>query len=443
MAASVTEPRPKNDVLPPPILEPLSDDVALQCLARVPAYYFPQLMRVNSAWRTALKSSARSGIRQSLGFLDNCILTFSANPNPTQLDTTTSSTIRQQESLQERTNLGDTGKGSSVSDSKQKELGVGFSGHVNKDRPLCCKEFGGVGSHKKLLTCLAFDPFTRVWFDFPLPLEIAAHQIDCAAIVYSGQLWIVGGEDDKGVLSRAAWVYDLHYRSWTRKPDLTVARSRPFGVGFRGHVYILGLSTRERISPDGDWELIEDVDWPVLRSIVHAPGIIVGQSLFLPVRYLLVYGQSPGNDRGAHLKLLPAREAAAESAPSGLLLATASSGQVVKVGGVMYNVECGGYYCSMRYFEESSRQWINMQVRGGGGDAIMALKNDNPHLVTIGGVIFMVSASSVVVEIRVHEDNEDNECRYATWRILHKGLEGSNPRVYVGVGRQGTSDVME
>lgn len=73
----------------------------------------------------------------------------------------------------------------------------------------------------------------------------------------------------------------------------------------------------------------------------------------------------------------------------------------------------------------------------------MALKNDNPHLVTIGGVIFMVSASSVVVEIRVHKDNKDNECRYATWRILHKGLEGSNPRVYVGVGRQGTSDVME
>ncbi|RWW37281.1 hypothetical protein BHE74_00057633 [Ensete ventricosum] len=247
----------------------LTDDLARECLARVPFHAFPTLFSVCNLWRQELRDPTFHQFRKSIGIPQPVVVLV--QPVPYFAHSTIPGPVVYRLVIFETA----TGVWSSLPPCPCLPHGL----------PLFCR-LAAVGT--EVVVVGGWKPPTWATndevhvYDFlsgewrrgsPLPSPLRSY-FACAAMHDSDkgcrEVYIAGGHDERKIGLRSALAYDLAGDSWKQLPDMVRERSECRGVILRGKFIVLGRYSAEAFdTAAGSWGPVEEAlaekeDYPVL-----------------------------------------------------------------------------------------------------------------------------------------------------------------------------------
>ncbi|GAQ85161.1 Galactose oxidase/kelch repeat superfamily protein [Klebsormidium nitens] len=208
----------------------LTNDVAMQCLARVPRGLYAGLSSVSRAWKEALTSREILDTRKRLGCAEEWLYVLMRTDAGTDWRCWDPATNRWR-------HLAPTPK---TLDPRESADVLAVDGRVllirRQQEPHCSGKAVYLGHFFVQDVCL-YDPFTNTWERRTSMLE--AREAFAAAVL--GSEVIVAGGLTHGIRTRSVEAYNVATDRWTRKPDLVRGRSGCRAVvGDGGALWVFG-----------------------------------------------------------------------------------------------------------------------------------------------------------------------------------------------------------
>ncbi|KAM0944094.1 putative F-box domain, kelch-type beta propeller, F-box-like domain superfamily [Dioscorea sansibarensis] len=235
------------------LMEGLPDEVALQCLARVPFFSHPYMQLVCCAWRTALRGTDLFKVRLEVGASEEllCVLAFEPENTWQLYDPATDRWITLPIMPSEIRHLARFGVASVAG--KLFVIGGG-SDRVDPS----------TGDHDRIFATnevWSYDPIMKEWAR-RAPMLVPRAMFACCA--FDGKIVVAGGFTNCRKSISKAEIYDPEADLWQPLPDLRHTHSSACSgqvIGGRMHVVHKGLSTVQILEDGGQGWAVEDYGW--------------------------------------------------------------------------------------------------------------------------------------------------------------------------------------
>ncbi|XP_062205469.1 F-box/kelch-repeat protein SKIP30-like [Phragmites australis] len=235
------------------LLDGLPNEVALQCLARVPFLFHPKLQLVCCSWRASVCSGELLKVRNQIGVTEEllCVLAFEPENMWQLYDPLRDKWITLPVMPSQIRNIARFGVASVAG-----KLYV-IGGGSDRVDPL-------TGDHDRIFASnevWSFDPLNRVWAQ-RAPMLVARAMFACCAL--DGKIIVAGGFTNCRKSISKAEIYDPEADAWEPLPDLRQAHSSACsGLVIKGKMHVLhkGLPTVQILEDGGSYWAVEDFSW--------------------------------------------------------------------------------------------------------------------------------------------------------------------------------------
>lgn len=235
------------------ILDGIPNEVALQCLARVPFVSHPVLQLVCRSWRASVCNGELFNVRKQIGVTEEllCVLAFEPE-NVWQLyDPLRDKWITLPVMPSQIRNIARFGVASVAG-----KLYV-IGGGSDRVDPL-------TGDHDTIFASnevWSYDPLHRLWAQ-RAPMLVARAMFACCAL--DGKIIVAGGLTNCRKSISAAEIYDPEADTWESLPDLRQAHpSACSGLVIKDKMHVLhkGISTVQILEDGRNYWAVEDYHW--------------------------------------------------------------------------------------------------------------------------------------------------------------------------------------
>lgn len=236
-----------------PLIDGLPDEVAIQCLARVPFYFHPQLQLVCRSWRAVLRSPDIFKTHCEVGALEEllCVLAFEPENIWQLYDPLQDRWITLPIMPSEIRHLARFG----VASVGGKLFVIG--GGSDRVDPL-------TGDHDRIFASnevWSYDPFRCEW-EQRAPMLVRRAMFACCAL--DGKIVVAGGFTNCRESIANAEIYDPQLDTWEPLPNLQHSHSSACSgvvIGGKMHVLHKGLSTVQILEDGGKQWDVKDYGW--------------------------------------------------------------------------------------------------------------------------------------------------------------------------------------
>ncbi|KAG6505876.1 hypothetical protein ZIOFF_031184 [Zingiber officinale] len=244
---------PEELVIMSPLIDGLPDEIAIQCLARVPFYFHPQLQLVCHSWRTVLRSPRIIKTRCEVGASEELLCALAYDPeNIWQLyDPLLDRWITLPVMPSEIRHLARFGAASVGG-----KLFV-IGGGSDRVDPL-------TGDHDRIFASnevWSYDPLRFEWAQRS-PMLVPRAMFACCAL--DGKIVVAGGFTNCRETITKAEIYDPQLDKWEPLPDLRHSHTSACSgviIGGKMHVLHKGLSTIQILDYGGKKWDVADYGW--------------------------------------------------------------------------------------------------------------------------------------------------------------------------------------
>ncbi|XP_042450987.1 F-box/kelch-repeat protein SKIP30-like [Zingiber officinale] len=218
-----------------PLFDGLPDEVAIQCLARVPSYFHPQLQLVCRSWRTALRGLDIFKTREEVGASEELLCALAFEPeNVWQLydplhDRWITLPLMPSE-IRHLARFGAVSVGGKL---------FVIGGGSDRVDPL-------TGDHDRIFASNEVWSYDPLRFEWTRRSPMLVHRAMFACCALDGKIVVAGGFTNCRETITNAEIYDPQLDKWEPLPDLCHSHSSACsGVVLRGKMHVLhkGLST--------------------------------------------------------------------------------------------------------------------------------------------------------------------------------------------------------
>ncbi|KAG1333994.1 F-box/kelch-repeat protein SKIP30 [Cocos nucifera] len=235
------------------LIDGLPDEVAIQCLARVPFYFHSTLQLVCHSWRAALRSPELFKARCEVGASEEllCVLAFEPENIWQLYDPLRDRWMTLPIMPSEIRHLARFGVASVAG--KLFVIGGGSDG-VD---PL-------TGDHDRIFASnevWSYDPLHREWMQ---RAPMLVHRAMFACCTLNGKIIVAGGFTNCRKSISKAEIYDPEADAWEPLPDLRHTHTSACSgvvIGGKMHVSHKGLSTIQILEDEGQQWAVEDYGW--------------------------------------------------------------------------------------------------------------------------------------------------------------------------------------